>query len=216
MNLLARGIDVRKGKIVYAGRDLLSIPERDRRALSGQSISMVFQEPMTALNPVLTIGWQIEEVLKISAIVRAYPSQISGGQRQRVMIAMALIMKPDILIADEPTTALDVTTQAQILRLLYTLRRERGTGVLFITHDIGVVRDIADRVVVMRAGASGGDGEPQTKCCKLLRRNTPGCLSTRCPRQPPSSAAQDLLRSTADLTWGEQNPWQGIPSRTRS
>ena len=135
---------------------------------------MIFQEPMTALNPVIAVGPQIEEVLKahsdlgaaarrarvremmekvhlpdVDRVYGAFPHQLSGGQRQRIMIAMALIMQPQLLIADEPTTALDVTTQRQILSLIDELRREQGTAVLFITHDMGVVADIADRVVVM-------------------------------------------------------------------
>ncbi|WP_158967298.1 dipeptide ABC transporter ATP-binding protein [Chachezhania sediminis] len=178
MNLLARELDVSAGQILFKGQDLLTLPAEARRTFSGQSMSMIFQEPMTALNPVYSIGHQVEEVLVIHqpdmsratrharmletlravnlpdpvAIAKAYPHQISGGQRQRVMIAMALILNPSVLIADEPTTALDVTTQAQILKLIDTLRHKRGAGVLFITHDIGVVREIADRVIVMRGG----------------------------------------------------------------
>ena len=140
-------------------------------------MAMIFQEPMTALNPVLKVGDQISEMLKIhtsmtaserkARVIRAmndvdlpdpekmyksYPHQLSGGQRQRIMIAMALVMEPGLLIADEPTTALDVTTQANILRLIKEIQRRRGMGVLFITHDFGVVADIADRVVVMQEG----------------------------------------------------------------
>ncbi|WP_041527751.1 dipeptide ABC transporter ATP-binding protein [Paracoccus aminophilus] len=178
MNLLARGMNVTSGQILFNGDDLLALPTEARRKLSGQALSMIFQEPMTALNPVQSVGQQIEEVLVIhepglsraarrarmlemlasvhlpdpAAIAKARPHQISGGQRQRVMIAMALILNPSVLIADEPTTALDVTTQKQILKLIDNLRRASGAGVLFITHDIGVVREIADRVIVMRGG----------------------------------------------------------------
>ncbi|MBY3307389.1 ABC transporter ATP-binding protein [Rhizobium laguerreae] len=222
MNLLARGLVVQTGKMWYGGRDLLALNVRDRRELSGKSIAMVFQEPMSALNPVLTIGWQIEEVLKIhertlsasqrrskvleildavhlpdpQVIARAYPSQISGGQRQRVMIAMAIILKPDILIADEPTTALDVTTQAQILRLLDELRRETGMGVLFVTHDIGVVRDIADRVIVMRGGrvveagtASDVLDNPKEDYSRLLINSIPSAI----PPEVKRTSSDDVL-----------------------
>lgn len=146
--------------------------------LRGRKFGMVFQEPMTALNPVMRVGRQVEEVLAWHtdmdadarrqrvlelfgqvllpdprAMYAAYPFQLSGGQRQRVVIAMALALEPDVLIADEPTTALDVTTQAQILALIKDIQRRMGIGVIFITHDFGVVADIADRIVVMRHGA---------------------------------------------------------------
>ena len=173
-----------EGRIRLGDTDLLGLPPAERRAISGQRLSMIFQEPMTALNPVMSVGRQIEEVLLIHArsmtkaarrdavmkmldsvslpdpasLFAAYPSQLSGGQRQRVMIAMALIMNPALVIADEPTTALDVTTQAQILRLIRDLQRRQGTGVLFITHDIGVVADIADRVVVLQNGCIVEEG----------------------------------------------------------
>jgi peptide/nickel transport system ATP-binding protein len=165
------------GRVDFAGRDLRALPERDLRAVRGKDIAYVFQEPMTSLNPVLTVGKQIGEVLArhqklrgSAAVQRAtellelvgiplprrrlgeYPHQLSGGMRQRVMIAMAVACKPRLLVADEPTTALDVTVQAGILDVLRTLRTEIGTAVLLITHDLGVVADIADRVVVMYAG----------------------------------------------------------------
>ncbi|CAO4164818.1 ABC transporter ATP-binding protein [Methylorubrum populi] len=165
------------GKILFKGRDLLSLPERDLRAVRGADITMVFQEPMTSLNPLHTIQRQIGEVLEIHRGLRgkaartrilelldlvgirdaerrlgAYPHELSGGQRQRVMIAMALACEPDLLVADEPTTALDVTVQAQILALLADLQKRLGMAMLFITHDLGIVRRIADRVCVMLAG----------------------------------------------------------------
>ncbi len=165
------------GRILYGGEDLLKAAPEHLRALRGSRIAMIFQEPMTALNPVLTIGRQIEEVIEIhqpaarearrrrvldmlSAVhlpepvrmYNAYPHQISGGQRQRAMIAMALTLEPDILIADEPTTALDVTTQAQILALIREIQSTRHMAVLFITHDFGVVAEIADRIAVMQRG----------------------------------------------------------------
>jgi peptide/nickel transport system ATP-binding protein len=165
------------GRVVFAGRDLRQLGTAELRAVRGKDIAYVFQEPMTSLNPVLTVGRQIGEVLarhqgmrgpaaKRRAVellelvdiplprrrLREYPHQLSGGMRQRVMIAMAVACRPRLLVADEPTTALDVTVQAGILDVLRNLRAEIGTAVLLITHDLGVVADIADRVVVMYAG----------------------------------------------------------------
>ena len=164
------------GRILFQGEDLLAAGEERLRQLRGSRIAMIFQEPMTALNPLLTIGRQIEEAIEVhqprasdarkrvmdmlaavhlpdpQAIYGTYPHQVSGGQRQRAMIAMALVLEPDVLIADEPTTALDVTTQAQILALIREVQRVRHMSVLFITHDFGVVAEIAHRVVVMQHG----------------------------------------------------------------
>ena len=165
------------GTIRYAGRDLLALRPAEMRAIRGNRIAMIFQEPMTSLNPVFTVGAQVAEAVRLHqhksrrearaiAIemfrrvgipspedrVDAYPHQLSGGMRQRVMIAMALACKPDLLIADEPTTALDVTIQAQILDLLRSLQRELGMSILLITHDLGVVAESCDDVVVMYAG----------------------------------------------------------------
>ncbi|MCL4697626.1 MAG: ABC transporter ATP-binding protein, partial [Burkholderiaceae bacterium] len=177
MRLLPAGVRTDAGRIVFAGRDLLALDEAQMREIRGAQIAMVFQEPMTALNPLHTVGDQIGETLRIhttlgpreiearvlallaevripdpAASARAYPHELSGGQRQRAMIAMALALEPRVLIADEPTTALDVTTQAQILALIRDLQRRKGTAVLFITHDFGVVAEIADRVAVMQHG----------------------------------------------------------------
>ncbi len=165
------------GKILFGGEDLLSLGERDLRRVRGNKVTMIFQEPMTSLNPLHTIEQQIVEVLRLhqgmgekqararvlellnevgirepEKRLSAYPHQLSGGQRQRVMIAMALANEPELLIADEPTTALDVTVQAQILELLARLKRAKGMSMLFITHDLGIVRKIADRVCVMTKG----------------------------------------------------------------
>ena len=177
MGLLPKGLAAIRGDISLTGEHLLAADEARLRELRCTRMSMIFQEPMTALNPVMRCGDQIDEVLathtdlpararreKVLDIVRAvqladpermiasYPHQLSGGQRQRIMIAMALVLEPALLIADEPTTALDVTTQAQILALIRELQRAHGTGVLFITHDFGVVAEIADRVAVLRGG----------------------------------------------------------------
>jgi oligopeptide/dipeptide ABC transporter ATP-binding protein len=162
---------------MFEGRDLLMLPEDERRALRGDRMTMIFQEPMTSLNPAFTVGDQIAEVVlrhrdvtpaqararaldmlkrvRIPAAesrLDAYPHQLSGGMRQRVMIAMALANAPRLLIADEPTTALDVTIQAQILRLVRELQRETGTAMILVTHDLGVVAEVADTVAVMYAG----------------------------------------------------------------
>jgi peptide/nickel transport system ATP-binding protein len=185
MGLLPKGqLTAVAGSIALQGEELLRAPESRLRDLRCTRMSMIFQEPMTALNPVMSCGGQIDEVLRThtrldpaarrerilgimrdvhlpepEALVDAYPHQLSGGQRQRIMIAMALVLQPALLIADEPTTALDVTTQAQILRLIKELQRERDTGVLFITHDFGVVAEIADRVAVMQTGRIVEAGE---------------------------------------------------------
>jgi peptide/nickel transport system ATP-binding protein len=165
------------GPVVYGGKNLLALSEADMRALRGNDISMIFQEPMTSLNPVYTCGDQVAEAVRVHqrmskaqaralAIemfrrvgipepeerVRSYPHQMSGGMRQRVMIAMALVCQPDLLIADEPTTALDVTIQAQILDLLRKLQADLGMSVMLITHDLGVVAETCDEVAVMYAG----------------------------------------------------------------
>ena len=177
MGLLPKNLPVKSGTIALHGENLVGVTEQRLRELRCTRMGMIFQEPMTALNPVMRCGDQIDEVLRehtelsqgerrarIIAMIEqvhlpdpvrmyeSYPHQLSGGQRQRIMIAMALILGPSLLIADEPTTALDVTTQAQILKLIKELQTERGTGVLFITHDFGVVAEIADRVAVLKQG----------------------------------------------------------------
>jgi peptide/nickel transport system ATP-binding protein len=163
--------------VLFEGRELLGLPDAERRALCGKDIAMIFQEPMSSLNPVFTVGFQIAEVLRRHmgmdrrrarartlalldevgipdplAKIDAYPGQMSGGQQQRVMIAMAIACEPKLLIADEPTTALDVTIQKQIMELIAALQKKRRMAVLFITHDLGLVGEIADRVIVMRGG----------------------------------------------------------------
>jgi len=171
------------GKVELKGRDLLSADEAAMRAIRGNQVGLIFQEPMTALNPVVTVGRQIAEAARlhetmtrrqaaekaIEMLTRVgipdprrraneYPHQLSGGMRQRVMIAMALICRPELLIADEPTTALDVTVQAQILDLMRSLREQFGSAIILITHDLGVVAEMADRVIIMYAGRKVEEG----------------------------------------------------------
>ena len=171
------------GRITFQGRNLLDLPDAEMRKIRGKDISMIFQEPMTSLNPVLTVGRQIGETLRLheglsaraaearsvemlnlvgipeaARRVREYPHQLSGGMRQRVMIAMALACNPQLLIADEPTTALDVTIQAQILDLMRDLKTRVGAAIMLITHDLGVVAEMAQRVVVMYAGRKVEEG----------------------------------------------------------
>ncbi len=165
------------GRVRFRGDDMLTLPMRARRALCGRHLGMIFQDPLSSLNPVYSVGWQIGEMFRVhqgkskpeahaSAIkllervgipdavnrVDDYPHQFSGGMRQRVVIAMALAVDPDLVIADEPTTALDVTVEAQILKLLRSIQQERGIGLILITHSMGVVAEIADRVIVMYGG----------------------------------------------------------------
>jgi ABC-type dipeptide/oligopeptide/nickel transport system ATPase component len=177
LRLLQPPGEVVGGRILFEGRDLLTLSEREMRGVRGARISLIFQEPMTALNPVMRVGDQIAEALTahnmasrrdardratelLAAVripdparrVRDYPHQLSGGMRQRVMIAIALACRPPLVIADEPTTALDVTIQAQVLELLRQLQSEFGVALLLITHDFGVIAEMADRVAVMREG----------------------------------------------------------------
>jgi len=177
MGLLPNTATVKADRLTFDGRDLLDISDADRRRIIGKDVAMIFQEPMTSLNPCFTVGFQIEEVLRFhmgmdkaqrrrraielleqvgipnpAERIHAYPHQMSGGQNQRVMIAMAIACNPKLLIADEPTTALDVTIQKQILDLLVHLQAEHGMGLIMITHNIGVVAETADRVVVQYKG----------------------------------------------------------------
>ncbi|MDR2612975.1 MAG: ABC transporter ATP-binding protein [Deltaproteobacteria bacterium] len=187
MGLLPFGARYRRGEILFQGRDILKLPLAVRRALSGSSMGMIFQEPLTALNPVLTVGEQVAEIFRIRlgqhrrearesacallsqvglpnprAAYASYPHRFSGGMRQRVVIAMALALDPDLVIADEPTTALDPTIALQIIRLLKDMTYQRGAGVLFITHNLRLLSGLAERIFVMYAGLileeTGGGG----------------------------------------------------------
>jgi len=202
MGLLPSGGRIARGSIRFEGRETTVLPPREVRALRGSSIGMIFQEPMTCLNPVMTIGAQVVEALRqhqplsrraararaveLLDLVRIpdphrpagdYPHQLSGGMRQRVMIAIAVACSPRLLIADEPTTALDVTIQAQVLDLIDRLRRELSMAVLLITHDLGVVAQWADRVVVMYGGRKVEQAMPEALFARPLHPYTQGLLS---------------------------------------
>jgi peptide/nickel transport system ATP-binding protein len=224
MGLLPKTLPVKQGTIALQGENLVGASEKRLRDLRCTRMGMIFQEPMTALNPVMRCGDQIDEVLREhtrlapaerrAKIIRmieqvhlpdpqrmyaSYPHQLSGGQRQRIMIAMALILEPVLLIADEPTTALDVTTQAQILKLIKELQRDRGTGVLFITHDFGVVAEIADRVAVLKHGELVEMGptqellvHPRHAYTRMLIDSVPG-------HDPPPRAAVAGIEDTVVL-----------------
>ncbi|BAQ47788.1 MULTISPECIES: ABC transporter ATP-binding protein [Methylobacterium] len=222
MRLLPPGVRPDGGAVLFRGRDLVGASEAEMRRLRGAKIGLIFQEPMTALNPLRRAGDQIAETFRIhtklgtrairdktlalldevrmpdpAAALRAYPHELSGGQRQRVMIAMALALEPALLIADEPTTALDVTTQGRILALIREIQARRGMGVLFITHDFGVVAEIADRVAVMQAGRLVEEGpaeavldRPQAPYTRALIGAVPPLL----PRAPrPGTEAAPIL-----------------------
>jgi len=228
MGLLQKGSLVPTGgSIRLVGEELLTASDRRMRQLRATRMAMIFQEPMTALNPVLPVGRQVDEVLRahtdldartrrkrildmmdqvrlpeIERIFASYPHKLSGGQRQRIMIAMALVLEPKLLIADEPTTALDVTTQKQILTLIRDLQRDHGTAVLFITHDMGVVAEIADRVAVMRGGRLVETGSldsilraPTNEYTRNLLVSVPSLV----PRAPRPETKEPVVLEANDL-----------------
>src|SRR5436190_3144136 len=231
MGLLPRELAASAGEARLQGEDVLKASPSRLRDLRGTRMAMIFQEPMTALNPVMQVGDQIAEVLDIHSdltegeqrervlevmksvhlpdperMIDVYPHQLSGGQRQRIMIAAALVLDPALLIADEPTTALDVTTQAQILRLIRELQERRGTGVLFITHDFGVVADIAHRVVVMQSGRVVEMGSrddilrrPQSAYTRMLIASVP---SLKPPVRTANVGATALVMERLSKTYG--------------
>src|SRR5690242_1696486 len=228
MGLLQKGSLIPSGgSIKLVGEEILGASDRRLRELRATRMAMIFQEPMTALNPVVPVGRQIDEVLRthtgldartrykrilammehvrlpdVERIFASYPHRLSGGQRQRIMIAMALVLEPKLLIADEPTTALDVTTQKQILTLIRDLQRDHGTAVLFITHDMGVVAEIADRVAVMRYGRLVETGTLDT----ILRtptmeytRNLLSAVPSLVPRTARADSAEPIVLETSEL-----------------
>ncbi len=223
MKLLPPGGTVTGGQILFKGRDLLTASDHDLRAVRGNDIGIVFQEPMTSLNPLHTIERQVGEVLKLhrgmsdtaarkrvlelldevgirdaGSRLGAYPHQLSGGQRQRVMIAMALANEPDLFIADEPTTALDVTVQAQILELLRQLQKRTGMAMLFITHDLGIVRKMANRVCVMTGGRIVEQGETEAIFTNPQHAYTRHLLAAEPKGEPPKSDPSAPVVMTAD------------------
>ncbi len=236
MGLLPKPLPVTGGQIWLQGEDITHAPLQRLRELRATRMAMIFQEPMTALNPVMTCGAQIDEVLrehsrltpteraaKVLAIVQevllpeparmvaSYPHQLSGGQRQRIVIAMALVLDPVLLIADEPTTALDVTTQAQILKLVLDLQQRHGAGVLFITHDFGVVAEVAHRVAVLRLGQLveiGAKAEvlqrPQHDYTRMLMRSVPTLQLKARPGDPAAPVVlrvRGLAKTYDDKSW---------------
>ncbi|MFD1694184.1 ABC transporter ATP-binding protein [Roseibium aestuarii] len=239
MGLLPKGaLEVSNGRIMLGETNLLSLSAGQMRDMRARNLSMVFQEPMTALNPVMRVGAQIEEVLDthmrlskkekkarvldimeqvhlpdVERIYRSFPHQLSGGQRQRIMIAMALILEPKLLIADEPTTALDVTTQRQILSLIAELQEKHGTAVLFITHDMGVVAEIADTVQVMKHGELVERApvetllrNPQEDYTKSLLRAVPSLTPrpervSKPPKGGPALSVEDLNKTYGSSGW---------------
>jgi peptide/nickel transport system ATP-binding protein len=236
MRLLASTANIESGRISLLGKDLVRLPERQMQAIRGRDISMIFQEPMTSLNPVFTVGAQIMEAIvlhqKVSKAearertigllrevgipkpeqrVDSYPHQMSGGQKQRVMIAMALSCNPQLLIADEPTTALDVTIQAQILEILRKLRDERGMAIIFITHDLGVIAEIADDVLVMFQGQEVEYGpvleifsQPKHPYTKGLLACRPR-LETKYRRLPTVDDFMQTVRANGEVRVFEKN-----------
>src|SRR5262245_17423102 len=231
MGLLPRELPVKSGSILLEGENVLAAGSTRLRDLRGTRMAMIFQEPMTALNPVMTVGDQIGEVLEIHTglaagerrlrvleimravrlpeperLIDSYPHQLSGGQRQRIMIAAALVLDPALLIADEPTTALDVTTQAEILKLVRELQQRRGTGVLFITHDFGVVAEIAHRVAVMQRGRIVEIGRreeilrrPRADYTRMLIAAVP---SLKPPARTPKTGSVALSTQGLSKTYG--------------
>ena len=222
--------------IRFEGRELLDLPIAERRRLCGKDIAMIFQEPMSSLNPVFTVGFQIGEVLRLhlgmtrrqarartlelleevgipdpAHKIDAYPSQMSGGQQQRVMIAMAIACEPKLLIADEPTTALDVTIQKQIMELIATLQQRRRMAVLFITHDLGLVGEIADRVIVMRHGEVREEGLASQVLGDPRDAYTRALLHCR----PPLDARPVRLPVIDDYMSGRIDVGAALPQRTR-
>ncbi len=217
LRLVPKPGKVSSGSVLLAGEDLLRLPVTEMRRVRGARIAMIFQEPMTSLNPVVAVGAQVMEAIQLhdpinkvdarsraralfaevgipdpEARLDAYPHHLSGGLKQRVMIAMALSMRPEILIADEPTTALDVTVQAQILTLLRNLQRERGTAILLITHDLGIVNELADRVAVMYAGRLVEVAERKALLSNPLHPYTQGLLKSIPSRTPAGERLPEI------------------------
>ncbi len=235
-------VRITAGSVRLGATDLATLPETQMRAIRGDRMAMIFQEPMTSLNPVLTVGLQLTEAIRAhTGVTRAaaraqalqalrsvrlsqperrldqYPHELSGGMRQRVMIAMALALRPEVLIADEPTTALDVTVQREVLDLLRDLQRDLGTAIILITHDMGVVAEMADRVIVMRDGAAVEEAavadifaRPRAEYTRALLAAVPR-MGARSRRSKPDGFSSDRLESTADKMGHARNPAAPTP-----
>lgn len=238
MGLLPRGLKIASGQALVHGEDVAVMTPERLRALRGREVAMIFQEPLSALNPLMRVGAQIVELFEAhkaypgkagrqriielfnyvglpdpERLIDSYPFQLSGGQRQRVVIAMALALEPKLILADEPTTALDVTTQAQVLDLLRKIRRERGTSILFVTHDFGVVADIADRVVVMEKGKLIEEG-PVDQILRAPREAYTKKLVAAVPRLKPAELpppGEEIVLSIEHVnkTYGGSSGWFG-------
>lgn len=225
-----------EGEVLFHGKNLLTMSEREMRSIRGKSIAMIFQDPMSALNPVYTVGDQLEEVVRLhlglygeeaeARILRSleevgipsaeqrlgeYPHQLSGGMKQRVMIAMALLCEPEVLIADEPTTALDVTIQAQVLDLIRNLQRKKQMSVLLITHDMGVVAEMADEVMVMYATQVVEKGDVYRLFDHMAHPYTQGLFHSRPHQQDRGKKLQAIEGSIPSL----QNLPKGCPFHNR-
>ena len=238
LRLLADTARIKEGAIRFEGKDLTKVSEKEMRAIRGQKIAMIFQDPMSSLNPLVPVGKQVAEIMKIhhpemkpeqlkqrtlelfeqvripeaAKRLRSYPHEFSGGMRQRVMIAMALANRPDLLIADEPTTALDVTIQDQILKQLRSLQQQYGTSIIFITHDLGVVAELCDRVVVMYGGLIMEEADIDEIFARPLHPYTMGLLAS-IPgiHKDKSERLQSIPGSPPDMT----NPPAGCPFAPR-
>lgn len=238
LRLLADTARIKEGAIRFEGKDLTKVSEKEMRAIRGQKIAMIFQDPMSSLNPLVPVGKQVAEIMKIhhpemkpeqlkqrtlelfeqvripeaAKRLRSYPHEFSGGMRQRVMIAMALANRPDLLIADEPTTALDVTIQDQILKQLRSLQQEYGTSIIFITHDLGVVAELCDRVVVMYGGLIMEEAPIEEIFANPLHPYTMGLLaSIPGVHKDKSERLQSIAGSPPDMT----SPPAGCPFAPR-
>ena len=238
LRLLADTARIKAGAIDFEGKDLTKVSEKEMRAIRGQKIAMIFQDPMSSLNPLVPVGKQVAEIMRVhhpemkpdqlkqrvlelfeqvripeaEKRLKAYPHQFSGGMRQRVMIAMALANRPDLLIADEPTTALDVTIQDQILKQLRSLQQEYGTSIIFITHDLGVVAELCDRVVVMYGGLIMEEAPIEQLFETPLHPYTMGLLAS-IPgiHKDKGERLQSIAGSPPDMT----NPPAGCPFAPR-
>ncbi|MDR2402592.1 MAG: ABC transporter ATP-binding protein [Spirochaetaceae bacterium] len=238
--LLPQGVELTGGGVIFDGRDIRGLSERELCRIRGNEISMVFQEPMTSLNPLLRIGAQIAEPLKLHGwknrkligdevmdimnkvglrspekLIHEYPHQLSGGMRQRVMIALAIVCKPKLLIADEPATALDVTIQAQILRLMKRINRDLGTSILFISHDLGVINRICDRVLVMYSGRLVEEGTVRNIFFHPVHEYTRGLMGSIPVRERKGQALVNIPGKVPSIEEKGEAHFAGCPFAPR-